>query len=171
MKLIAMAGEPAVGKTTIFKGLRERMPQVRKKFKFGLVRGLSNEDMSTLIIGVYDGSTFEGSDKLSMGVQPDFVKLLKKMQDRDVTIYLEGDRLTNASLFRQFPAEGILVRADEDIVDQRHKKRNDSQQDKFIKAKRTKVSNLHEEFGWQYMDNNTEQEGEAILDWLASHAV
>ena len=47
-----------------------------KTFKYGLVRGMANDKLN--IVGIYDKSLFSGTDKLSMAVQPHFLKFVEK---------------------------------------------------------------------------------------------
>ena len=85
VKIIAIGGEPATGKTTLVKSILMRFKPL-KKFKYGLVQGLYNERLKLYIIGVYDGSIFSGTDKLSMAVQPDFIKLIGKLEGCTIRI-------------------------------------------------------------------------------------
>jgi len=172
MNLIAICGEPAVGKTTLLRRFREEAAERLgefEPFQFGLVRGIVDKDRSLWITGVYDGSVFEGGDKLSMAVQPVFIKMLHQLEGQDCAVIVEGDRLTNASLFREFPTEteGIIVEVSEEVLAERHAGRGAEQSDKFRQAKRTKVQNLEQEFGFERLSNNTEAEQDEIIAWLA----
>lgn len=137
-RVVAVGGEPATGKTTLmreFKNLHTTTP-----FKYGQVRGEYNKDLNLYFIGVFDGSTFEGTDRLSMSVQPDFIKFLNWCEG--VVIY-EGDRLFNQSLFTLgFPFVKVVLKGDKDLLDIRHKTRGDSQTETFLKSKRTKINNI-----------------------------
>lgn len=166
LRIVGMGGEPAIGKTTIFKRLREHFAGVTREFKFGLVRGLADERMSTIIAGVYDGSTWEGCDKLSMAVQPDFEKMLTKLKDMACTVYFEGDRLFNPSLCTRFPVRGVVLKASEETLAARHASRHDDQPEQFLKAKRTKLSRIVEQFRFPTMGNDTRIEQDAVLAWL-----
>lgn len=166
LRIVALGGEPAVGKTTIFKLLRERFTRPLMPFQYGLVRGLSDRDMKVLFIGVYDGSTWEGCDRLSMAVQPDFEKMLTVLKDKRCTIYVEGDRLFNPSLFSRWNIEGLIIVASESVVSKRHEKREDSQSKTFIKAKRTKLRRMAEQFKIQTMTNEDDEQQKQIVDYL-----
>jgi broad-specificity NMP kinase len=137
-RVIAVGGEPATGKTTLmreFKNLHTTAP-----FKYGQVKGEYNKDMNLYFIGVFDGSTFEGTDRLSMSVQPDFIKFLNWC---DGVVIFEGDRLFNQSLFTlEFPFVKVVLRADKETLITRHNKRGDSQTETFLKSKRTKINNI-----------------------------
>jgi hypothetical protein len=167
LRVIGLGGEPAVGKTTIFNILRRRFPDATKPFQFGKVRGLTNADMSVIFVGVYDGSTWEGCDKLSMAVQPEFEQMLTRLADKNCTLYFEGDRLFNPSLLERFPGiKGVVICAEQDSLDARHRKRGDNQPAQFLKAKRTKLARIVERFKVPVMPNNTPAEQAAIVEWL-----
>lgn len=76
-KVIFVAGVPACGKTTLFKKIRESLFMDSKEFKQGKVRGIENGQYKML--GVFDGSTFEGTDKLSMTVISDAINYIKQL--------------------------------------------------------------------------------------------
>lgn len=67
-KVIYIAGVPASGKSTMFKRVRELLFGDATEFKEGKVRGLQSTDGHYIMLGVFDGTTFEGTDKLSMTV-------------------------------------------------------------------------------------------------------
>ena len=69
-RIIAIGGEPASGKTTLMKSILKNFSL--KKFKYGFVRGYYNDNI--YFIGIYNNDVFSGTDKLSMAVQPHFVK-------------------------------------------------------------------------------------------------
>ena len=93
------------------------------------------------VIGVYDNSTFAGTDKLSMACQPDFLRLMKKLSDNDLVIF-EGDRLFNQSLFDEVDCKIIILEANNDTLVNRHIDRRDNQTEKFIQSKFTKIRNI-----------------------------
>ena len=88
-----------------------------------------NRKKNIYIIGIYNEELFSGTDKLSMAVQPNFVELTKKV--RGGTFLFEGDRLFNQSLFEQVNCEKIILEVEEEIIEQRHISRNDTQSDQF----------------------------------------
>ena len=96
LKIIALGGEPATGKTTLMFELIKKTDdwQIVKPEK--LLDAMYSDKLKTYILGKYekDGNTFQGTDRLSMAVQPDAVKFLKSA--KDVNIIFEGDRLFNS---------------------------------------------------------------------------
>ena len=159
-RILALGGKPATGKTTL---LREVIKAYKPfiKFNFGLVKGMYFSKHSLYIIGIYDKSVFSGTDKLSMAVQPDFIRFCKKIENGK--ILFEGDRLFNQSLFDKVDCDIMVIEVNEKIEKQRHKKRNDSQSAKFIKSKQTKIENIKKNNSVDLLNNNTKKQYEEIL--------
>tara|TARA_R100000329_G_scaffold35345_2_gene33220 strand:+ start:5084 stop:5599 length:516 start_codon:yes stop_codon:yes gene_type:complete len=156
--IIALGGEPATGKTTILKKIiKSYLPF--KSFKYGLVRGIMNDKLN--VVGIYDNSLFSGTDKLSMAVQPHFLKFAEKRSNE--VILFEGDRLFNQSLFEKLDCEIIVIKADKEEVSKRHIQRKDTQTEKFIKAKRTKIENIIQKNKVTIFNNNNDKEQEQII--------
>lgn len=159
-KVIAIGGVPATGKTTMMRRIiKDLMPL--STFKYKLVNGLYNRKKNIYIIGIYNEELFSGTDKLSMAVQPSFVELVRKVQGGK--FIFEGDRLFNQSLFDQVNCEKIILEADEDLIEQRHKDRNDTQSEQFKKAKRTKIKNIVNRYNITTMKNNTKKDSDNIF--------
>ena len=122
IKCIAIGGQPAVGKTTIVRQFFNNFSPW-KNFKFKKLYGHYNEELNLVILGKYSaGELFSGTDKLSMSVQPDFDK--KSI-----------DLLNSIMVLEVFIVESVHTH-------KRHIDRNDSQSDKFIKGRVTKVDNI-----------------------------
>ena len=142
-RIIAIGGVPAVGKTTLIKKIKENY--TTKPFKYGLVRGEYDKVKGVYFIGVYDGSTFEGSDKLSMAVNKDFIKFL--LWNPNGVVVFEGDRLFNGSLFDlDFHFDIYVLTASKETLNDRHTSRGDNQSETFLKGKETKIKNILNRF-------------------------
>ena len=148
IKCIAIGGQPAVGKTTIVRQFFNNFSPW-KNFKFKKLYGHYNEELNLVILGVYSaGETFSGTDKLSMSVQPDFDEFIMKYNDKlsplKYNVLLEGDRLFNKkSIDLVNSVMGVEVFIVESVyTHKRHIDRNDSQSEKFIKGRVTKVDNI-----------------------------
>jgi hypothetical protein len=102
--------------------IKEYLPL--KTFSYGLVKGLYSKEKQIYFIGIYDNSIFCGTDKLSMAVQPDFIKLLDIK--KNATFVFEGDRLFNQSLFDQKPCDIYVLEVNNENLKERHKTRNDN---------------------------------------------
>ena len=149
-KVIAVGGEPATGKTTLmFKIIDMADDWVTCKPE-KLLDALYSKKLNTYVLGKYEkGSTFQGTDRLSMAVQPDAEKFIDTLnyEDSDVNIIFEGDRLFNSKFLEhianntnQFTV--VILEADKDVVKQRHIDRNDTQTEKFINSRKTKLDNI-----------------------------
>ena len=114
------------------------------------------------IIGIYNKSVFSGTDKLSMAVQPHFIRFCSKITDGK--ILFEGDRLFNQSLFDKVNCDIMIIEVDEDTEKSRHKKRNDNQSQKFIKSKHTKIENIKKNNSVKLFNNNTKKQYKEILN-------
>lgn len=142
-RVLAIGGEPGTGKTTLIKKLKDDYTTI--PFKYGLVRGEYDKEKKVYFIGVYDGSTFEGSDKLSMAVNKDFVKFLNYLNEGIVVF--EGDRLFNPSLFRlDFPFVIYALTASTEELNRRYNRRGSNQSETFLKSRKTKIKNILFEF-------------------------
>ena len=141
--LIAIGGQPAVGKTTLVKKFFTEY-KTWKSFKYKKLYGHYNEELNLIILGKYSKSEmFSGTDKLSMAVQPDFDEFLD-LRDLDYNVLFEGDRLFNLkSLKKAKELTDLHVFIVESVhTKTRHIDRNDSQTEKFIKGRVTKVNNI-----------------------------
>lgn len=154
-RIIAIGGEPATGKTSLMRGVLKNFDDL-KKFKYKLVRGYYSPKENVYIIGIYNQELFSGTDKLSMAVQPSFIEFIPKT--KNATIIFEGDRLFNQSLFEKVECEIFILEADEEIKHQRHIDRKDSQDQKFLKAKKTKIQNIKNQNKFELLINNSNRD-------------
>tara|TARA_R110002153_G_scaffold226065_2_gene378689 strand:- start:39 stop:551 length:513 start_codon:yes stop_codon:yes gene_type:complete len=162
-EIIAIGGVPASGKSTLMKKVIKEY-KLLKTFKYGLIRGLYDKEKNLYFIGIYDDSVFCGTDKLSMAVQPHFFKLIDKLPD--ARFVFEGDRLFNQSLFDKYDCEIVVLNANEETIEQRHKQRSDNQTDRFKRAKQTKINNILNKNEVTVLDNNTEQDAENLFNHI-----
>ena len=99
VRVIAMGGEPATGKTTLMFKLISMADdwQIVKPQK--LLDAMYSKKLNLYILGKYanDGNVFQGTDRLSMAVQPDALKFFEQLtfDADDVNVIFEGDRLFN----------------------------------------------------------------------------
>lgn len=133
---ILLIGECGVGKTWVMKKLLDRYdtrPGKIGKFKFHY-----NDEV--VVVGVYDGTTFEGSDRLSMSVITDLGKFLSWAQDR--IVICEGDRFTNSTFISQ--AHPIIFKI-QGNGEKGRALRGSKQTERHIKAIATRVGNIKED--------------------------
>lgn len=137
-RIIAIGGEPGTGKTKLVKDMMKDFTLT--PFSYGLVRGEYDKYKNVYFIGVYDNSVFQGTDKLSMAVQPHFIKFLNYT---DGIVIFEGDRLFNNKLFStEYPFIKIVLTASKETLDERHKQRGDNQTERFLNSRTTKINNI-----------------------------
>jgi GTPase SAR1 family protein len=160
-KIIAIGGEPAVGKTTLIRKFFSNYSPWYQ-FKYKKLYGHFNKELHLVILGVYSAKeVFSGTDRLSMSVQPDFEEFIDKNKP-NYNILFEGDRLFNLKSIKK--AESCMdlkvYILESDFIDSRHKDRNDNQSEKFIKGRRTKVKNIKEYLkeNFTVLKNNTEND-------------
>lgn len=162
-KVIFVAGVPAAGKTTLFKRIRERLFAQCSEFKAGKVRGIENGQYKML--GVFDGSIFEGTDRLSMTVIDDAINYINGLNKRCV-VFVEGDRLFNFRFLQETRASIILLDASPEVLAQRHKERGDKQTETFLQSRRTKVENFANKYHIGRFYNNTIEDAEMIFNYI-----
>tara|TARA_R110000787_G_scaffold56464_1_gene129762 strand:- start:73 stop:597 length:525 start_codon:yes stop_codon:yes gene_type:complete len=144
MKCVAVGGVPATGKTTLMRKVINIL-QPKQELSYGLVRGMLIEDIA--ILGVYkDNEIFAGTDKLSMAVQKHFDQYVAKKHKH---LIFEGDRLFTKNnllnLTETHDCKIIVLKSDEKTLHQRHIDRNDTQNDRFLKSRETKIRNICDE--------------------------
>lgn len=114
-----------------------------------MVKGHYDKSKNLVLMGIYNNQdTFKGTDKLSMAVNTHFVKYVEKKQRN---ILFEGDRLFSLNnlilLDQHYDLRIIVLEQSEETLHQRHIDRNDTQSEKFIKGRKTKIKNIINHFG------------------------
>lgn len=133
-KKYLIVGETGVGKTWVMVELIKHF-DLDRTGKFGLVNYHHNG--SVIVTGKYDGSTFQGSDKLSMAVMSDVEAFV--YTNKDKTIFFEGDRFTNRNFIAQ--VNPVILKILGDGSEGRNK-RGSNQSDRQIKSIKTRVSKV-----------------------------
>ena len=131
---ILLVGACGTGKTWVMKNLIKEK-KAEKLCKIGMVYYHSSGPVN--IIGKYDNSVFEGSDRLSMAVVKDVPKFLSYNIHR-VNIF-EGDRFTNQSFLAYADPVVIKILGDGSAG---RKKRGTDQSERHIKSISTRVANF-----------------------------
>ena len=152
VKVIAMGGEPATGKTTLMFKLISMADDWKVIKPQKLLDAMYSEKLNLYILGKYanDGNVFQGTDRLSMAVQPDAEKFFMELDyaNADANVIFEGDRLFNGKMLDQlssaFPNsfKVLILTVKDSTLDQRHIDRKDDQDDKFKNSRKTKISNI-----------------------------
>lgn len=153
--IIAVGGEPASGKTTLLKRIRKNFINLTP-FKDGLVRGEYCPINQVYFVGVFDDSMFEGTDKLSLSVQPAFLEFVQKTPN--AKIIFEGDRLFNASVFDYHKSVVYILELSPSIHKERHAQRGHEQNETFLKGRKTKIDNIKNTFSHTILHNDYEKD-------------
>lgn len=131
---VLLIGSPGSGKTWVMKTIIKQRKCQRRQKK-GLFYWHSNDSM--LVLGKYDGSMYEGSDRLSMAIMKDIDSFLTFASDKNVIC--EGDRFMNNTYISK--VRPIIVKITDDGAKGRAKRKS-NQTDRHIKAIQTRVSNI-----------------------------
>ena len=152
VKVIAMGGEPCCGKTTLMFRLISMADDWKICKPQKLLDAMYSEKLNLYILGKYvnDGNVFQGTDRLSMAVQPDAEKFFMELdyENANINVIFEGDRLFNGKMLDQlsvaFPNsfKVLILTVKDSTLDQRHIDRKDDQDDKFKNSRKTKISNI-----------------------------
>lgn len=138
---ILIIGNCGVGKTWVMKKLIEQH-NMNFRGKLGMFKFHYNEDIA--IVGKYDGSTFEGSDKLSMAVMRDVDTFKTWCDERSGIVVAEGDRFMNKKYIDKMNPLIIQIQGNGEAG---RIMRKSEQTERHLKAINTRVSNISNEFG------------------------
>ncbi|MFZ9046886.1 MAG: P-loop-containing protein [Cyclobacteriaceae bacterium] len=143
-KALLIAGAPGTGKTTIMKKVMEMYDGWEQNELAPLVQAMV-ADKAPTVIGIYGGDeVFQGTDRLSMAVQPEFRKWV---ESSDVDILLEGDRLVSSSnidflIEKGYTVKVIVLDVSMDTRNKRYEERGSNQDPTWLASKETKVSKI-----------------------------
>lgn len=134
MKVILLVGACGSGKTWVMSKLIKTL-KLDQLGAIGMFCYHRNDQVA--VLGKYDGSTFQGSDRLSMAVMRDLPKFKKEC--KMAYVICEGDRFTNSTFIDGL--KPYIIR----IVDDGKKgraKRKSKQTERQIKSINTRVSKI-----------------------------
>lgn len=138
---ILLIGACGSGKTYVMKQIISLLDS--RNAKANLFRFQIDNEKKIAILGVYDGTTFEGSDRLSMGIMKDAYKFRKLQIENKWTVICEGDRFTNSTFINIFDPVIIKITNSGEAG---RKLRNSHQSERHIKAIETRVSNINSHY-------------------------
>lgn len=168
---ILLAGVPASGKSTIFREVRDKLFDIQMPFKYKKLRGIRNENGRIQMLGVFDNSKHEGTDKLSMTVIDDALEYIKSLEPGfKKVVLLEGDRLLNERFIEETKAEVIIIEASKFTLLKRHIERGDNQSETFLKRCETKINNIIKKYNLKPNKNNDLYDRERIVQMLVERA-
>tara|TARA_R110000744_G_scaffold97776_1_gene188936 strand:+ start:202 stop:666 length:465 start_codon:yes stop_codon:yes gene_type:complete len=131
--IILIVGECGVGKTWIMKQFIKKS----KGYKLGLY--YFNETDKYIVVGKYDNSTFEGSDKLSMAVMKDLDKMISYINNSSKIAIFEGDRFMNSNFIKKAKPYIIKIKGNGTAG---RLKRGSNQTERQLKTIKTRVKNI-----------------------------
>lgn len=141
MKTILIVGNCGSGKTWVMLELLKNLDTKRAKIKqcyFSIDQG-----KKIAILGVYDKSMFQGSDRLSMSVSQDFELLRKTQIQNELTIIAEGQRFSTKNFIEMFNPCIIKIK---DTGESGRAKRKSTQTERHLKSISTLVKNIKENY-------------------------
>jgi len=150
MRVTFYIGEPGTGKTTLVRGILDEFRKVEADefVEDGLVKYHRFNKQKILILGIYDESTFAGTDRLSKAVGPKFREWLVDNAERygDWGVIMEGERFMNDKtlplLFEQESMKLVCLKVSEAELERRRQSRNNTQNEKWLKGMGTRVANV-----------------------------
>lgn len=160
MRIVALIGEPATGKSVIVSRVLANIATYNPGFSYfkyktlnGLRYVISSPDAPIYVLGSYEpGERFPGTDRLSMAVQPAALEWLRLIswKEPNARILFEGDRLGTKSFLSEcsklFELKLFVTECSEEEKARNHAARSDSQREAFLKSRKTKIENLKAAF-------------------------
>lgn len=167
MKLLAIVGEPATGKSTLVKMVMEKLGK-SVAFEHGPFKGTRHPQTMTIVLGLYEGHAFPGTDRLSMGISEQHTAWLiahLKFHYPAYYVLFEGDRLATVGFLSKWADRKVFrLSAPLDLLAERHKARGDNQTPRFLKSRATKLNNLEKKVGpFEHREMQGQQEGQALF--------
>lgn len=147
-------GACGTGKTWIMKQLIASL-NIKEAGQCGLYHMVRNEDKKVIVLGKYDGSMFEGSDRLAMNIMADNYKFINLFANCNYTLIAEGDRFTNNTFIKDF--NPTILRVNGNGKEGRIK-RGSEQTERHLKSIATRVKNIQSDYEFE--------DSSECFDWL-----
>ncbi len=176
MKMLYLIGEPGVGKTTVVRRLVRQVPCQVMQWPYVAWTHYTNK----LAQLGYDRDTFGGTDALGMAAQKHvlgWVGIGGTTAGPGYRLVLaEGDRLANDKFFQAVQELEVdltvaLLQAPREVLAERRAKRNreigKSQDERWLRTRNTKVSNLAERWVDERWVLDATQPPQQIVNQLA----
>ena len=155
LSVIGICGQPGSGKTHCIKSYMMDSGAVWEQGSFGLLRYHRDPRRQITIFGVYDDtSKFDGTDRLSMAVQPDAELYINSKINTDEKVIFEGDRLFNCKflcVIDSIGAQSTLfhINTNDEKANLQRAKRGTNQPSSFISSRITKIKNISKKHSLQ----------------------
>jgi GTPase SAR1 family protein len=151
--ILLLIGCAGVGKTWVLNSLLKFYKCTETK-KIGKFYFHSNDKI--IVVGKYDGSTFQGSDRLSMSIMTDLDKFLEYSKNKFVI--LEGDRFTNSTFINKANPTIIRINGDGSIG---RLNRGSEQTERQLKSISTRIKNI-ELTNWDFQVDSSQKAYELV---------
>ena len=92
-----IGGVPATGKSALMKKIKKEL-KVDYFFEKDILKGYADKDKDNYIFGIYNNELFDGTDKLSMAVQPKAVEFIRATKFKSIFISIEFNCILNENL-------------------------------------------------------------------------
>jgi hypothetical protein len=135
---ILLVGACGSGKTWVMKNIILQHG-LNLKAKTKLIHFRTNKKIC--VLGNYDGSVFEGGDRLSMAVSLDFQNFKKIIDKENFMVICEGDRFMNQNFIKTFNPFIIKIQDNGEIG---RKARGSNQTQRHLTSIQTRVNNIKE---------------------------
>ena len=118
----------------------------------GMVKYHKFEKQKVLILGIYDESTFAGTDRLAKSCGPKFREWLVTNAEtyEGWELVMEGERFMNDKslplLFQQESMKLVCLKVTEEELERRRKARNNTQNETWLKGMKTRVANVCDKY-------------------------
>jgi hypothetical protein len=138
---ILLVGNCGSGKTWVMKQILAGL--TTKPMMFGLFKFRYDVQRRIAVMGVYDGSTFEGTDRMTMTIMLDLDKLKKAQSQHRFTILAEGDRFTNSKFINGM--KPTIIKIADDGAHGRSL-RHSTQTERHIRAIASRIAKVNETY-------------------------
>ena len=185
--IYALGGEPACGKTTLFRNLIPHLAKEKRgtEGKKRLVHWYQVDDTNCYFIGkgyrteesLVGRKLHGGTCQLCRTVCQPFINWVLEDIPAGSKVFLEGARLFTQKMFRELQdkvtIKAVIITASEEALQERHQMRNDNQTRRSNKARKTQLMNIRRDFPHLIPDHNVIDtsalsKGEVFLKVLAA---
>tara|TARA_B100001063_G_scaffold160937_1_gene150240 strand:- start:232 stop:756 length:525 start_codon:yes stop_codon:yes gene_type:complete len=145
--IISIIGSPCSGKSTLLRSIISELGGSEDIEPLSLFKCQKHNDI--LIIGRYpEKETFGGTDRLSYSTISKFQEFINEQVKHYRHIIFEGDRFTNNIewLLDNHDTKCYLLIVDEEEEKRRHESRGDTQNETWLRGRRTQMNNLRTNF-------------------------